>query len=58
MEYYSTAKKEWILAICDVCGPRGLMLSKSGRERQILYDFTHMWNLKKNKKTKNKQKNN
>ena len=29
----------------------GMMLSKmSDRERQILYDFTYMWNLKKRNK--------
>ena len=29
----------------------GMMLSKmSDRERQILYDFTYMWNLKKQNK--------
>ena len=40
-------KKEWNLAICDnVGGTRGYKWSKSGRETQILYDFTYMWNLK------------
>ena len=27
----------------------------SGRERQIPYDFTYIWNLKKKKKNKQKQ---
>ena len=37
-------------------GPRGYyaMWNKLNGERQILYDFTHMWNLKN--KTKNKKK--
>ena len=29
------------------------MLSEISRERQILYDLTYMWNLKKKKKKKN-----
>ena len=34
-------------------GPRGHYATgnKSDRERQILYDFTYMWNLKKKKRT-------
>ena len=31
----------------------GIMLSEISRERQILYDLTYMWNLKKKKKKKN-----
>jgi len=31
----------------------GIMLSEMSEERQILYDFTHMWNIKKiNEQTK------
>ena len=30
--------------------------SKSDRERQKLYDFTHMWNLTENKDEQTKQK--
>ena len=48
----------WILAIkpciCDnMDEPRGYYAkwNESHRERQILYDFTYMWNLKKNQKT-------
>ena len=47
-----------ILAICnnpDESRGHYTMLSKSDRERQILYDLTHIYNLKK-KKTTNKQK--
>ena len=42
-------KKEWNCAICDnMDGPRVYYSKwdKSGRERQILYDFIEMWNLK------------
>ena len=41
-------KKEYNLAICDnMDGPRGYAKwNKSDRKRQILYDFTYMWNLK------------
>ena len=42
-------QKEWNLAICnDMVGTRGYYAkrNKSVRERQIPYDFTHMWNLK------------
>ena len=42
-------KKEWNLASCDnMNGPRGYYAkwNKSGRESQIPYDFTYMWNLK------------
>ena len=44
-------KKEQKSAICrDVDGPRDCHTerSKSDRERQISYDNTYMWNLKKN----------
>ena len=43
-------KKEWSLAICNnMNGPRGYYAkwNKLGGERQIPYDFTYMWNLKK-----------
>ena len=42
-------KKEWNPAIYDnMDGPRGYYAkgNKLDRERQILYDFTYMWNLK------------
>ena len=47
--YYFGHQKEWNLAMCnDVDGTRGYYAkwNKSGRERQIPYDFTHMWNLR------------
>ena len=50
MEYYSAIKKEWNDAICsNMDGPRDYHTkwSKSDRERQISYDITYMWNLKK-----------
>ena len=49
----STIKKKWNNAICrNVDGPRDYYTkwSKSDRERQIPYDITYMWNLKKKKK--------
>ena len=49
MEYYSAIKKNEILTICDnMNGSRRYYAkwNKSGRERQTLYDFTYMWNLK------------
>ena len=48
MEYYSAIKKEWNDVICsNMDGPRGYHTkwSKSDKEREILYDITHMWNL-------------
>ena len=55
-------KKGWNLAFCDnMDEPTGhyAKWNKSVRERQILYDFTYMWNLKKQNKwiniTKQKQ---
>ena len=48
-------KKEWNHAIpSNMDGPRGLYYakwSKSDEKRQILYNFTHMWNIK-NKQSK------
>ena len=49
MEYYSAMKKEGNPAICNnMDGLRGYYAkwNKSDKERQILYDFTYMWNLK------------
>ena len=45
MEYYSAIKK----AICtnmDGLGGHYAKRNKSDRERSILYDIAHMWNLK------------
>ena len=59
MEYYSAIlkkKKKWNLAIwCNMDGPWGYYTkwNKSDGEKQVLYDFTHTWNIKANKtKTK------
>ena len=43
-------KKEWNNAICsNMDGPRDYLSkwSKSDKEREILYDTSYMWNLKK-----------
>ena len=53
MEYYSAIKKNKNNAICiNMDGPRDCDTewSKTERERQISYDSTHMWNLKKSYK--------
>ena len=50
MEYYTAIKKGWDCAICDnMDGPRGhyAKWNESDLARQISYDFTHMWNLKR-----------
>ena len=50
MEYYSAIKKEGNPAICDnMDGPWGhyAKWNKSDKERQILYELTYIWNLKK-----------
>ena len=50
MEYFSAIKKDWNNAIhSNMDGPRDhhTKWSKSERERQISYDITYMWNLKK-----------
>ena len=49
MEYYSAIKK-WNLAICSNVGEARMYYAKwntSIIERQMPYDFTHMWNLRK-----------
>ena len=55
MEYYSSVKRR---KSCH-CDNNGWTLraksSKPDRERQILYDLTYMWNLKKTIKQKTKQ---
>ena len=48
----SASHKKWNPAICDnIDGPGGYYVKwhQSGRERQILHDFTYMWNLEKKK---------
>ena len=49
MEYYSAIKKQNNVICSNMDGPRDYHTewSKSDRERQISYDITHMWNLKK-----------
>ena len=51
MDYYSDVKKkEWNNAICsnmDATRDYHTKWSKSERERQISYDITYIWNLKK-----------
>ena len=49
MEYYSAISKNEILPFAMTwMEPEGINAkrNKSVRERQILYDFTHMWNLR------------
>ena len=46
MEYYSAIKKNKIMPFATTwLDLEIIILSKSGRERQIWYDTTHMWNL-------------
>ena len=50
MEYDSAIKKNEVNIICsNMDGPRDYHIkwSKSDRQREILYDITSMWNLKK-----------
>ena len=47
MEYYSAIKKNAICSNMDGPGYYHTKWSKSGRERQIPFDITYMWNLKK-----------
>ena len=54
MENYSAIKNNEILTFASMWMElESIMLSEIVRERQILYDFTHMWNLRK-KQTKEK----
>ena len=47
MEYYSAIKKNEMLAFTATwMDLKSIMLNKSYRERQILYDITYMWNIK------------
>ena len=50
--YYSAIKKNENLPLAATwMNPKGITLSEmSDREKQVLYDCTYMWNLKKNKK--------
>ena len=49
MEYYSAIKRIKPAICNNVGGGRMYYVkrNKSIREKQILYDFTHMWNLRK-----------
>ena len=48
MEYYSAIKKNEIMPFAATWVDLEItILSKLDRERQILYDITYMWNLKK-----------
>ena len=53
MEYSSPTQKEWNLAICndmDGAGEYNAKQNKSVRERQIPYEFIHMWSLRNKQK--------
>ena len=57
MEYYSVTKKGENFTLCDSMDGPGkyyAKLNKPVRERQMPYDFAHMWNLmnKLNKQAK------
>ena len=59
MEHYQVIKKEYSLTICNnMDGPRvyHTKWNKSALKRQIRYDFTYMWNLKRNINEQTKQK--
>jgi hypothetical protein len=46
MEYYLNKKEILSLQQMDESGSHYGKWNKLGKERQILYDLTHMWNLK------------
>ena len=59
MEYYSATKKEWNIAICnnmEGCRGHNAKWNKSVKERQILYDFTCMWNLREKNPKEQREK--
>ena len=48
MEYYSATKKNEIMSVAATwVDLKIIRLSKSERERQISYEITHIWNLKR-----------
>ena len=56
VDYYSAIIKNEILPFAMAWMElESIMISKPVRERQIPYDFTHMWNLR-NKTSKEKKK--
>ena len=46
MEYYSAIKKNEILMLATMWMELECIMLIKIRERQISYDFTHMWNLR------------
>jgi hypothetical protein len=48
MKYYSALKKEWNPVLCqhELTGYHYVKWNKLETERQVLYDLTHIWNLK------------
>lgn len=58
-EYHAAIKRGCDLAICDnTVGPKIYMLSESGWERKISYEFTHVESKKQNIWIKQKAKSN
>ena len=48
MEYYSATKKNEIMSFAATwVDLKIIILSKSERERQISYEITHIWNIKR-----------
>ena len=45
MECYSAVKKKKVFTLWDSIDGPGEHNAKPVRERQILYDFAHIWNL-------------
>ena len=57
MEYYSTVKKNEVMPFAATwMALEGMMLVKSGGERQILYNTTYVWNLKTTKTSEQNKK--
>ena len=48
MEYYSVIKKNEIMAFAATWMDLKIIILSEGSQRQISYDITYMWNLKKN----------
>ena len=55
MELYSAIKKKEKFSLCDRTGEHCAKWSKPVRERQIPYDFTHMWKESNEKNWTNKE---
>ena len=47
MEYYSAIKKNEIMSFAATWMDLGIVILSEVRQRQISYDITYMWNLKK-----------